>query len=78
MILENCSLREWLNEEFYNSAFSNSEKEQILSVTVPADKNPEYDTNSGNDTEDKIFLLSVSEAKKYLGKKRLQNHKIYN
>ncbi len=32
---------------------------------VSADKNPEYDTNPGNATKDKVFLLSIVEANKY-------------
>ena len=62
---ENATLRKWLNEEFLNTAFSDSEKAMIPTVTVSADRNPTYDTNQGNATQDKIFLLSVSEAKKY-------------
>lgn len=34
-------------------------------VTVSADKNPVYDTAPGNATKDKVFLLSIVEAKKY-------------
>ena len=62
---ETCTLRSWLNYEFYNTAFSYDEKALIPTVTVTADKNPSYKTNAGNDTQDKIFLLSVSEAEKY-------------
>jgi tetratricopeptide (TPR) repeat protein len=35
-----CSLREWLNNDFIDSAFSSSEEEMIATVTVPAHKNP--------------------------------------
>ena len=62
---ETCTLRKWLNNDFLNSAFSESERAKILSVRVPADKNPNYSTNPGNATQDKIFLLSISEAQKY-------------
>lgn len=37
----------------------------ISSVKVSADKNPDYDTDAGNDTEDKVFLLSIEEANRY-------------
>ena len=37
----------------------------ILTVTVPADKNPEYSADPGKATEDKVFLLSINEVKKY-------------
>ena len=51
---ENCSLRSWLNDEFFNRAFSSDEKAYI---TKPDDasKNP-----------DNVFLLSSSDAKTYL------------
>ena len=62
---ENSTLRKWLNEEFLNATFSDSEKAMIPTVTVSADQNPSYNTNQGNATQDKIFLLSISEAKKY-------------
>ena len=58
-------LRTWLNDEFLNEAFSQEEQSKILSTTVTADKNPRYDLNPGNDTTDKVFLLSIDEAKKY-------------
>ena len=62
---ENCTLRTWLNDTFYNTAFGKKHQEMIQSVTVTADKNPSYSANPGNDTTDKIFLLSISEANKY-------------
>lgn len=62
---ETCSLRKWLNNDFINSAFSDDEKVKIPTVTVSADKNPKYNTNPGNATKDKVFLLSIVEAEKY-------------
>ncbi len=61
-----CSLRSWLNEVFYTNAFSTREQELIREITVAADKNPEYRTDPGNDTKNKIFLLSINEVNKYL------------
>ena len=63
---ETCTLRQWLNNEFYNTAFSEAENIWIPTTTVPADQNPDCDTTSGNATEDKIFLLSIKEAEKYV------------
>ena len=37
----------------------------IPTVTVSADKNPDYNTNPGNATQDQVFLLSTMEANKY-------------
>lgn len=62
---ETCSLRKWLNSDFINSAFSDDEKVKIPTVTVSADMNPEYNTNPGNATKDKVFLLSIVETEKY-------------
>ena len=62
---ENCTLREWLNNDFINNAFSDDEKAMIPTVTVSADKNPTYNTDPGNATQDQVFLLSIVEAKKY-------------
>ena len=62
---EKCTLRGWLNSEFYNKAFSTEEKQYILQSNVSADKNPKYSTNPGNATKDNVFLLSIVEANKY-------------
>lgn len=62
---ENCSLRKWLNDSFFNAAFSEEEKVLIQSTTVSADKNPQYSTDPGTATTDKVFLLSINEAEKY-------------
>lgn len=62
---ENCTLREWLNNDFINSAFSTAEKAMIPTITVLTDKNPEYSTAPGNSTQDQVFLLSIAEANKY-------------
>jgi len=62
---EKCSLRGWLNEEFYNKAFDSSEKNRILQITIKNLKNQSYGTKGGNDTRDHIFLLSFDEANLY-------------
>ena len=59
---EACSLREWLNTAFFEAAFSPAEQSRIQSVTVPAGTNPDSGAYAGGATEDKIFLLSISEA----------------
>lgn len=59
-------IRTWLNRDFYDDAFSDSEKQRILTTTVTADLNPDkYLTDPGKDTEDRVFLLSAAEAKVY-------------
>ena len=59
---EGCTLRAWLNNEFMQTAFTEEERAAILLTHVDNSKeqdNPAYqDTNSGNDTDDYIFLIS--------------------
>ena len=62
---ETCTLRKWLNNDFINAAFYAEERAKIPTVTVSADSNLKYNTNPGNTTKDKVFLLSIVEAEKY-------------
>ena len=64
---ETCSLRKWLNETFFVNAFNTDEQNMIQSTTIKADKNPAFNTSPGNNTTDKVFLLSITEANKYFG-----------
>lgn len=59
---EHSTLRKWLNDTFYNSAFSNSEKEYIMTTTVQDFK---ADMELGGTTKDKVFLLNYDEAWTY-------------
>ena len=58
---ETCSLREWLNNNFYDEAFSSDEKERIYKIKVHTGDNSKYGTSGGNDTEDKLFLINTNE-----------------
>ncbi|MCL2064973.1 MAG: DUF6273 domain-containing protein [Candidatus Cloacimonetes bacterium] len=63
-----CSLRNYLNGEFYNSsAFSNADRARIVQVTNINENNQWFDTNGGSNTQDRIFLLSIAEVVKYFG-----------
>ena len=62
---ETCSLRQWLNDSFLNAAFNSAEQAMIADTNVSADKNPQYSTNPGNATTDKVFLLSIDEVNRY-------------
>lgn len=62
---EKSYLRKYLNGEFFEEAFSEEEKNAILTTSVKADNNSVHGTLGGYDTEDKIFLLSASEVMKY-------------
>jgi hypothetical protein len=62
---EKCTLRSWLNERFAEAAFTAEEKEAILVTDLVNEGNREYAVDGGNPTQDKIFLLSIDEAKRY-------------
>ncbi|MBQ7876735.1 MAG: hypothetical protein IJ316_05535 [Clostridia bacterium] len=62
---ENCTLRGWLNDEFYNNAFNDEEQNKIIGATIINADNPGHGTDGGNDTEDKVFLLSLDEVNAY-------------
>ncbi len=62
---ETCTLRSYLNNDFYNLVFTEEEKKLIAKSKIENPDNPEDGTKGGNDTEDYIFLLSVDEASKY-------------
>ena len=69
---ETCTLRAWLNEDFLNEAFNDSEAAMIVETTVI---NNDYymagletpASEGGNDTQDKVYLLNIEEINKYYG-----------
>ncbi len=67
---EKCTLRAWLNGTFLNKAFTAQERSGIMLTDVDNGNSQGYgnwSTSNGNDTQDKVFLLSYAEAYKYLG-----------
>ena len=60
---ENCTLRQWLNDTFYNE-FNNEEKAMIKTIHNINSDNNQYSTSGGNETDDNIYLLSIDEARK--------------
>ena len=58
---ENCSLRKWLNEDFYGKAFSAEEQQMIVKTTVHNKDITVHGYSLGNDTEDYIYILSSEE-----------------
>ncbi len=64
---EECSLRSWLNDVFPQIAFSAEEQDLIRTTEVSTPDNGDID--GGEDTEDKVFLLSGEEARKYFERK---------
>jgi len=63
---EESNLRKHLNGAFYDS-FNAASRAMILPVTNENLDNQWYKTNGGNNTEDKIFLLSLDEICTYFG-----------
>ncbi len=62
------SIREWLNHDFYETAFTEEEKQVILTTEIEngeSQNNPDWPADVSEDTEDKVFLLSAAEYLKY-------------
>ncbi len=65
---ETCTLRKWLNGDFLNTAFTAVEQKRIIQTTVDNGNfqgNSAWRASGGNDTEDRIYLLSYREAEQY-------------
>ncbi|WP_157617895.1 protein kinase domain-containing protein [Succinimonas amylolytica] len=65
MTWEQCDLRKWLNSEFLKTAFAEEEQQRIKLSEVVNDDNWEHRTRGGNDTQDRVFCLSLAEAERY-------------
>ena len=63
---ETSDIRSYLNSEFYNN-FAEADKARIAETQVKNSDNLWFGAAGGNDTTDKIFLLSLEEVIKYLG-----------
>lgn len=62
---ETCGLRTWLNEVFLTTAFNENEKMAVCETLISNPDNATWGTEGGNDTTDKVFLLSIDEVNKY-------------
>ena len=65
---ERCTLRTWLNGTFLNEAFTVQEQTGILTTNVDnswSQENSIWSASGGNNTQDRVFLLSYAEAEKY-------------
>lgn len=58
---EGCTLRKWLNTNFYKTAFTQAERSLIKKTNLENPDNPEYGSEGGNYTKDKVFLLSLDD-----------------
>ena len=83
---EKCTLRSWLNafgasentngidysnDGFLKTAFTDDELSHIQTVKNTNQNHPTANTPGGNDTDDKVFLLSREEGRQYLGAARM-------
>ena len=59
---ENSYLRSWLNNAFYNTAFTEDEHAAIITTTIDNLNYGETDSPNLGDTQDKIYLLSEGEV----------------
>ena len=59
---ERCTLRAFLNDEFFNTAFSDLERQSIIETTVTM-----YDET----TNDKVFILNEEQYKNYCNQKNI-------
>ena len=63
-----CTLQGWLNKDFMKTAFTKTEQSSILETDVDNSRSQgysEWSTSGGDNTENKIFLLSYGEANRY-------------
>ena len=74
---KNCTIRSWLNGydsssnventdyssgNFIDTAFTAAEQSAILQTDVINEDNPRYGTEGGDDTRDRVYLLSIAEV----------------
>lgn len=62
---ETSSIRAYLNNDFYNAAFTADEQSRMVQATVVNNDNPQYGTPGGEDTQDWVYLLSLEEVQQY-------------
>ena len=61
---EKSEIRHWLNNEFYNKAFDEKERINIIESSIECEKRVFF-VNRTYTVNDKIFLLSIEEVEKY-------------
>ncbi len=72
---ETCTLRAWLNDDFLSTAFTEEERNAIVPTAVDNGRTqgwPGTGTAGGDDTTDRVFLLSYDEVNLYLDSFRLR------
>lgn len=59
---ENCTLRDFLNNEFYYSAFSEEEQKAVIKSRIQNTDNYYFGTECGNDTEDYVYIFTEQDV----------------
>lgn len=59
---ETSEIRAWLNTQFLNTAFNRDEQDVILNAQLPNPSGPGEYSRVGNNTIDRVFLLSYDEV----------------
>ena len=63
---EKSTIRTWLNNNFYYFSFGRQDRRKIVSTEVKTTAPEKSLAEGGNDTSDKVYLLSIEEASEYL------------
>ena len=66
---QDCVLRNWLNDDFLNKAFTEHEQKRIKLSEVINEDRPDVGTSGGDNTQDRLFCLSIGEAELYFKNK---------
>ena len=62
---EKSSLRKFLNSDFIDETFSESQKSKILETRISIPLNSQSKTKGGKETTDKLFMLNAEQANRY-------------
>lgn len=73
-----CSLRSWLNSEFFETAFSEKERKQIITTRLENHSSASYNVKDGEVTEDKVYLLSIDELYRIFNPEAGLNESVYH
>lgn len=60
-----CSLREWLNNTFFEKSFSSLEKDSMIKHKVNAEVISGHELNPGENTTDFVHILSVDDYERF-------------
>lgn len=83
---DKSTIRKWLNDDFLKNAFTEEEQKSIIKThLLPEIANEETTTVKANPTDDKVFLMSIEEANRYMPateeeeakKNRVNSRKLY-